>query len=286
MKNVKDAPTSTFNKEIKKEQPARPAPLQALVLITTPKLADQAEELLELEGHTLLYRFYAEGTASSEIMDMLGLGSIDKSALVSITTQSASTDLMVRLYSELHMYKANSGIAFTIPLNGVNNLILRALGQDVVHSAAAMHSGDNPPHRQETGVSDGHAHGDPVECRKPVRDDTFDRNYNEMRNENMSESKHSLIAAIVNRGFSGDVMDAVRSAGARGGTVIHSRQIENKEAASFWGAGMQEEKEIILILTESANKINLMKCISESCGMHSEAQGIVMSLPVDAVVGF
>ncbi len=253
MKNIKGAHESTSDINMNKSnavQPHKPAPMQILVLITTPKLANDAEDILELEGHTLLYRFYAEGTASSEIMDMLGLGSIDKSALVSIVRQDASADLMNRLYSELHMYKANSGIAFTIPLNGVNNLILKVLSQN-----------DEP------------------QC-------PSGQNYNETRKENMSESKHSLIAAIVNRGFSGDVMEAVRSAGARGGTVIHSRQITNEEASSFWGSGMQEEKEIILILSESDNKINLMKCISENCGMHSEAQGIVMSLPIDSVVGF
>ncbi len=250
MENIKGAQESTSNTDINKAQVRRPSPTQILVLITTPKLANDAENILKLEGHTLLYRFYAEGTASSEIMDMLGLGSIDKSALVSIVSQSASTALMNRLYSELHMYKANSGIAFTIPLNGVNNLILKALSQS-----------------NQTNCASG-------------------QNYNETRKENMSESKHSLIAAVVNRGFSGDVMEAVRAAGARGGTVIHSRQITNEEASSFWGTGMQEEKEIILILSESANKIELMKCISEHCGMHSEAQGIVMSLPIDSVVGF
>ena len=43
--------------------------------------------------------------------------------------------------------------------------------------------------------------------------------------------------------------------------------------------------EIVLILVESSNKVDLMKCIGEKCGMHSEAQGIVLSLPIDSVVG-
>lgn len=54
---------------------------------------------------------------------------------------------------------------------------------------------------------------------------------------------------------------------------------------NFWGLSVQDEKEIVLILTESANKVALMKCIGESCGMHSEAQGIVMSMPIDSVAG-
>lgn len=67
--------------------------------------------------------------------------------------------------------------------------------------------------------------------------------------------------------------------------MIHSRRIGNKDATSFWGLSVQDEKEIVLILTESVNKVALMKRIGESCGMHSEAQGIVMSLPIDSVAG-
>ena len=101
----------------------------------------------------------------------------------------------------------------------------------------------------------------------------------------MSDTNYSLVAAIVSRGFSGDVMETVRGAGAKGGTVIHSRRIGNEDVTNFWGLSVQDEKEIVLILTESANKVALMKCIGESCGMHSEAQGIVMSMPIDSVAG-
>lgn len=57
-------------------------------------------------------------------------------------------------------------------------------------------------------------------------------------------------------------MEAVRAAGARGGTVIRSRRIGNEEVTSFWGLSVQEEKEIALILTESSNKVHLMKGIA------------------------
>ena len=193
---------------------------QLLTLITTPKLAEKAAEMFKKGALPLQYRFNAEGTASSEIMD--------------------------KLRSELQLNMANSGIAFTIPLNGANNLILRILAQN-------------------TG--------------KEVL------NIGGKEENSMSETKYSLVAAIVNRGFSGDVMETVRGAGAKGGTVIHSRRIGNEDVTNFWGLSVQDEKEIVLILTESANKVALMKCIGESCGMHSEAQGIVMSMPIDSVAG-
>ena len=67
--------------------------------------------------------------------------------------------------------------------------------------------------------------------------------------------------------------------------MIRSRRIGNEETTSFWGRSVPDEKAIVLILTACANKVTLMKCIGESCGMHSEAQGILLSMPIDSVAG-
>lgn len=53
----------------------------------------------------------------------------------------------------------------------------------------------------------------------------------------------------------------------------------------LWGLSVQDEKEIVLILTACANKVALMKCIGESCGMYREAQEILLSMPIDSVAG-
>ncbi|MFR7758559.1 MAG: hypothetical protein ACLU3G_05665 [Christensenellales bacterium] len=49
------------------------ASFQLLAVITAPKLAERAAEMFKKGALPLQYRFSAEGTASSEIMDMLGL---------------------------------------------------------------------------------------------------------------------------------------------------------------------------------------------------------------------
>ena len=219
---------------------------QLLTVITTPKLAEKTAEMFKKGALPLQYRFSAEGTASSEIMDMLGLGSTDKCVLVSMVPKHLSGVILDKLHSELHLDTVNSGIAFTIPLNGANNIILRMLTQNAEENAY---------------ISDG-------------------------KDENsMTETKHVLVAAIINRGFSGDVMEAAKSVGAKGGTVIHSRRIGNEEVSSFWGLSVQEEKEIVLILSPVENKIDIMRSISEKCGMNSDAKGIVMSMPIDSVMG-
>lgn len=216
------------------------------MLITTPKLADKAEVIFKKANLALQYRFNAEGTAPNEIIDMLGLGSVDKCALLSLLPKELSGIMLGKLKTELQMHAVNSGIAFTIPLNGINNLILRILSKNA----------------EENGIS------------LEGKDET-----------EMSENKHALVVAVVNRGFSEDVMDAAKKVGATGGTVIHSRHTGNEEASGFWGLSVQDEQEIVMILTDAENKKAIMQSIGEHCGMHSEAKGIVISVPIDAVVG-
>ena len=67
--------------------------------------------------------------------------------------------------------------------------------------------------------------------------------------------------------------------------MIRSRRIGNEETTSFWGLSVQDKKEIVLILTACANKVSIMKCIGERCDMHSEAQGILLLMPIDSVAG-
>lgn len=219
---------------------------QLLMLIATPKLADRAAELFLKSALPIQYRLNARGTASSEIMDTLGLGSIDKGVLISTVPKSFGQIMLGLLHSELRLDAVNSGIAFTLPLTGVSNLLLRMMDQ-TAHDTNSSKNGKDE--------------------------------------SSMSTSKYVLISAIVNRGFSSEVMDAARAAGAGGGTVLHSRSIGNEEATSFWGLSVQEEKEIVLILAEHEKKTDIMSAISKNCGMHSDAKGIVMSLPIETVMG-
>lgn len=219
---------------------------QMLILIATPKLADRAAEMF-LQSHLpLQFRLNAEGTASSEIMDTLGFGSVDKCVLMSYVPQELGKQMLSMLHSRLRLDAVNSGIAFTIPLTGVANLVLRMM------NSAAEHYENSDSRKGEF---------------------------------TMGDAKYTLIAATVDRGFSGDVMNTARAAGAGGGTIVHSRSIENEEATGFWGLSVQEEKEIVLILAEHEDKVAIMKAISEAHGMHSKAKGLVVSLPIDDVMG-
>ena len=58
---------------------------------------------------------------------------------------------------------------------------------------------------------------------------------------------YRLIVGIVNRGFETAAMDAARSAGATGGTLINARGAGAREAEKAFGIAVQPEKEIVLI---------------------------------------
>jgi len=219
---------------------------QMLILIALPKLADKAADMFLQANLPLQLRINAEGTASSEIMDTLGLGSVDKCILMSYVPQMLGKQMLGMLHTRLRLDAINSGIAFTIPLTGVSNLMLRMMNR-----AAENHENSNSRKGEFT----------------------------------MGDTKYTLIAATVDRGFGGDVMNTARTAGAGGGTIVHSRGIENEEATGFWGLSVQEEKEIVLILAEHEKKLAIMKAISETYGMQSKAKGVVVSLPVDDVMG-
>lgn len=68
-------------------------------------------------------RCEGQGTATSEILDILGLGSSEKDIILSVTTASAARMLLGRLDDELRGAAPGRGIAFTIPLDAVSNLI-------------------------------------------------------------------------------------------------------------------------------------------------------------------
>ena len=216
---------------------------QLIFLIATPKLVDSAAEMFLKKNLPLQFRLTAEGTASSEIMDTLGLGSIDKGILISTVPKKFGEEMLSLLHTQLRLDMVNSGIAFTIPLNAASKIVFNMMNK--------------------------------------INENVENKEMSDIRMDN----KYSLITTIVNRGFGADVMDCARKAGAGGGTIIHSRAIENEDATGFWGLSVQEEREIVLILAENENKINIMTALGEKFGIKTDAKGIVISLPIDSVMG-
>ncbi len=104
--------------------------------------------------------------------------------------------------------------------------------------------------------------------------------------ESMSaiDSKVVLIITVVDKGNTDTVMDAARSAGAKGGTVVRAKGT-GAELAKFFGVSISEEKEMVYIVARRDNRDGIMKAIMDKAGVSTNAHGIVFSLPVDNVVG-
>ena len=106
----------------------------------------------------------------------------------------------------------------------------------------------------------------------------------EKENMNATETKSVLIITIADKGNVDTVMDAARSAGAKGGTVVRAKGT-GAEIAKFFGVSISDEKEMIYIVSRRDNRDAIMKAIMEKAGVNTDAHGIVFSLPVDNVVG-
>ena len=61
----------------------------------------------------------AQGTASSDMMYLLGLAESDKSVIFSILREDRAEEAMQGLDEKFHNLRGGKGIAFTVPLTGV-----------------------------------------------------------------------------------------------------------------------------------------------------------------------
>ena len=97
---------------------------------------------------------------------------------------------------------------------------------------------------------------------------------------------YELIIAITNEGRTDMVMNAARSVGAKGGTVLHGKGTGTENQQKFFNVSIAQEKEVILILSEASQKASIMKAIIEKAGPDTEAGAVVFSLPTSAAAGF
>ncbi|MBS6644293.1 MAG: P-II family nitrogen regulator [Clostridiaceae bacterium] len=101
----------------------------------------------------------------------------------------------------------------------------------------------------------------------------------------LKETTHELLVVIANNGYIESVMDAARTAGAAGGTVLHAKGTGMERAEQFLGVSLASEKEMIFIVTKKEQKNAIMKAIMAQAGMESKAKSIVFSLPVTSTAG-
>ena len=85
------------------------APMRLLMLIATPRLSGKAEAMMDEARMPVQYRLSGHGTASREVLDMLGLDSGDKNILLSLLPKPLADDVLDALRRRGHELNIVSG---------------------------------------------------------------------------------------------------------------------------------------------------------------------------------
>ena len=99
------------------------------------------------------------------------------------------------------------------------------------------------------------------------------------------EFPYELLLVVANRGYVDEVMEAAKSAGASGGTVIHASNA-GAAAGQLLGLHLATEKDVILIVARREIKTAIMNAVMKQTGGDHDADAVVLSLPVSEVAGF
>ena len=104
--------------------------------------------------------------------------------------------------------------------------------------------------------------------------------------EKMEDNKmnYELVVTIVKEGYSDQVMQAAKKAGATGGTLISGRSLGSSRSI-FMDITIEPEKDIVLNIVSSDIAKEVMQTITKEAGIKTDARGLLISLPIDNVLG-
>ena len=218
------------------------------LLLTIIRRSDTSEYESFYRGRnvSVIYTTQCNGTAHEKTLSLLGIEKNAKSLLISLMTGETLKDVIRGLTVDMKIDLPDRGIAVAVPLSGIG-------GAKALEYFSAGQKEDN--------------------SEEITKEDT-----------NM-QTKQELIVAIYEKGYTDMVMDAAREAGAAGGTTIRAKGT-GAGAQKFFGLSLAEEKEIVLIVSATAQKKDIMKAIMQKAGMDTKAHALVFSLPVTDTAGF
>ena len=185
-----------------------------------------------------------KGTATSEIMDILGLGSSEKDVVLSYAESGTARRLLALLDNELRGTTGATGIVFTLPLSGMNNLAAAAI--DYYAQQNKKGNGGEPP----------------------------------MENQ----SKNSLILVTCVRGSADQIMVTAREQGARGGTVIKARWSGMEELERGYDLELTAERDIVAIVVPNDKREAIMEAVNAAHGLRTPEQAMTCSAPIEQLV--
>lgn len=109
----------------------------------------------------------------------------------------------------------------------------------------------------------------------------LDKN-SEKGNDSMKNEHHNnLIVISINEGFSDNVMQVARKAGATGGTVIKGRLADIEQFADLGKTEIDGERELLCILAPLKISAQIMEEVNKEFGLTSAANGITFAIPTE-----
>ena len=179
------------------------------------------------------------GTAPTEMMDIFGLGTIDKDIIISFGAKSDIRNMISNFGEVFESHTKYSGLMIVLNVSAAGRILCEILNF-------------NTTENKEKGTVN-------------------------MKNEH----NNNLIVISVNEGYSGDVMQVARKAGATGGTVIKGRLADSEQYAEFVNAQVDEERELLCILAPSKVSKQIMEDVNREFGISSPANSFIVALPTE-----
>ncbi len=198
---------------------------------------------------SLHFSALAFGTVKSNYMSYLGLDEIEKRLLYALIPNHCEKHLLRAINKRLKLYLMGRGIAFTLPISGISNIISRAI------------------------------------LTTPVKEDGTISLRTSTMTEKERKKMHEMIVAVVNQKFTEDVVDAARAAGATGATILHTRSVSNAPAEQLIGTSFTKESDTVFLLTTNEYKMKIMESIRDAAGLKTDGGAVIFSLPVDSLIG-
>lgn len=295
-----------------------PAPssdgLRILLSITNEEDRRQVVETFRRQQVPLLCELRAKGTAPTEFLDILGLGGSTRILTLGYVSKSQVRDVFRAINQSLSYHRRGTGIAVTLPLNGAQGALVRLLQGDAedpqtddaatgkLSAVKAFGTELTAAYTEENETPSEATIETNMEHRSPNTDRNTMQTMNPEMNAEMNTEKkvttqttmpgyqgssstaYALILVNVETGYSDAVVNSARAVGARGGTVLHGRRIA-QNAMQDLGLDGQEEQDSVMIVVPAEKKSVVMQAITASCGLNTPAHGVVVSLPVDDVMG-
>lgn len=227
----------------------RLAPRMVLI-ITNHEYRRKLEQTFQNFRIPIYYQCQGHGTAPSEMLDIFGLSGSGRLLTIGLLPKFLVRDLLDALQQRIPLHKRGGGIVLTIPITGLQRPLFQLMNDQL---------------------------------RETIEQKIEERVCNEM-SDTQTGAGYAAIWVALSNGYSNDAIDAARSAGAMGGTILKGRRQNSERISRKLGISMQEEEEFVVIVTPREKKAAVMNAISDACGLRTDAHGIIVSLDRKSVV--